>query len=102
MNRPVGVCITQNSRNPTISSAYKWYAFYYFYIVVLSVSVCQKKKKKNSPNNKKEIYNDKYRHTRDRLFGLCWYTTGVKSAPLEVLYVPVQNLFNRCVPHDSY
>jgi hypothetical protein len=44
MNRPVGVCITQNSRNPRISSAYKLYAFYYFYIVVLSVSVCQKKK----------------------------------------------------------
>ena len=68
MNRPVGVCITQNSRNPRISSAYKLYAFYYFYIVVLSVSVCKKKKK--CPNNKKEIYNDKYRHTRDRLFGL--------------------------------
>ena len=96
MNIAVVVCISQNSRNPGISSTYK------FYIVVLSVSVCQKKKKKNSPNNKKEIYNDKYRHTRDRLFGLCWYTTGVKSAPLEVLYVPVQNLFNRCVPHDSY
>jgi hypothetical protein len=26
--------------------------------------------KKNVQNNKKEIYNDKYRHTRDRLFGL--------------------------------
>ena len=26
--------------------------------------------KKKCPNNKKEIYNDKYRHTRDRLFGL--------------------------------
>jgi hypothetical protein len=26
--------------------------------------------KKICPNNKKEIYNDKYRHTRDRLFGL--------------------------------
>ena len=69
MHRPVGVYITQNSRNPRISSAYKLYAFYYFYIVVLSVSVCQKKNKK-CPNNKKEIYNDKYRHTRDRLFGL--------------------------------
>ena len=69
MNRPVDVCITQNSRNPRISSAYKLYAFYYFYIVVLSVSVCQKKK---IPNNKKEIYNDKYRHTKDRLFGLIY------------------------------
>jgi len=29
-----------------------------------------KKKKKKCSNNKKEIYNDKYRHTRDRLFGL--------------------------------
>jgi hypothetical protein len=44
MNRPVGVCITQNSRNPRIFSAYKLYAFYYFYIVVLSVSVCQQQK----------------------------------------------------------
>ena len=26
--------------------------------------------KKKCPNNKKEIYNDKYKHTRDRLFGL--------------------------------
>jgi hypothetical protein len=31
MNRPEGVCITQNARNPRISSAYKLYAFYYFY-----------------------------------------------------------------------
>ena len=55
MNRPVDVCITQNSRNPRISSTYKLYAFYYFYLVVLSVSVCQKKKtKKKWPNNKKE------------------------------------------------
>ena len=68
MNRPVGVCITQNLRNPRISSAYKLYAFYYFYIVVLSVSVSQFFFFK-CPNNKKEIY-DKYRHTRDRLFGL--------------------------------
>ena len=67
MNRLVGVCITQNSGNPRISSTYKLYAFYYFYIVVLSVCV---KKKIKCPNNKKEIYNDKYRHTRDRLFSL--------------------------------
>jgi hypothetical protein len=32
-------------------------------------SVAEKKKKK-CPNNKKEIYNDKYKRTRDRLFGL--------------------------------
>ena len=34
--------------------------------------MCQKKekKRKKGPNNNKEIYNDKYRHTRDRLFGL--------------------------------
>jgi hypothetical protein len=53
LNRPVGVCITQNSRNPRISSAYKLYAFYYFYIVVLSVSVSTKTNK-----NKKNIRND--------------------------------------------
>jgi hypothetical protein len=45
MNRSVVVCITQNSKNPRISSAYKLYAFYYFYIVVLSVEVCQKQNK---------------------------------------------------------
>jgi hypothetical protein len=33
-----------------------------------SVSACQKKKK--------EIYNDKYRHTRDRLFGLHLYLSA--------------------------
>ena len=27
-------------------------------------------KKKKCPNNEKEIYNGKYKHTRDRLFGL--------------------------------
>jgi hypothetical protein len=27
-------------------------------------------KKNIYPNNKKEIYNDRYKHTRDRLFGL--------------------------------
>jgi hypothetical protein len=35
--------------------------------------VWQKKKEKGKskcPNNKKEIYNDKYKHTRDRLLGL--------------------------------
>jgi len=47
MNKPVGVCITQSSRNPRISSVYKLYVFYYFYIVMLSVSVCQKNIKKN-------------------------------------------------------
>ena len=31
--------------------------------------MCQKKKKK-CPNIEKEMYNDKYRHTKDRLFGL--------------------------------
>ena len=36
-------------------------------------TVQKKKKKKKSPNNKKEIY-DKYRHTRDRLFGLAKIT----------------------------
>ena len=63
MNRPVGVCIIQISRNPRISSAYKLYAFYYFYIVVLSVSVWQNVFLKTIINlqviNKTEIYNDK-------------------------------------------
>ena len=46
MNRPVGVCITQISRNTRISGPYKLYAFYYFYIVVLSVSSVQIIKRK--------------------------------------------------------
>ena len=40
-----------------------------FHIVVLSV-VSVAGKKNIYPNNKKEIYNDRYKHTRDRLFGL--------------------------------
>jgi hypothetical protein len=48
MNRPVGVCIIQISRNPRISSAYKLYAFYYFYIVV----ICLRKKKKKIKKKK--------------------------------------------------
>jgi hypothetical protein len=28
--------------------------------------------KKKCPNDKKQIYNDKYKHTRDRLFGLLY------------------------------
>ena len=44
-------------------------------IVLVSIPPCPKvfRKywvKKKFPNNKQEIYNDKYRHTRDRLFGL--------------------------------
>ena len=37
--------------------------------------LCQKKK---CPNNIKEIYNDKYRHTRDRLFSLHMYMTDIR------------------------
>ena len=44
----------------------------FLYSSAFCLSVSKKKQKKNKcPNNKKEIYNDKYRHTRDRLFGLC-------------------------------
>jgi hypothetical protein len=37
---------------------------------IYSSAFCLTVSKKKCPNNKKEIYNDKYRHTRDRLFGL--------------------------------
>ena len=63
MNRPVGVCITQNLRNPRISSTYKLYAFYYFYSSAFCLSVSTKKTTKKCPNtfcNKKKIFNDKY------------------------------------------
>jgi hypothetical protein len=38
-----------------------------------------KKRKKKSQNNKKEICNDKYKHTRDRLFGLHWQKKNKKK-----------------------
>jgi len=42
-----------------------WTFIYFFFYLP------KKNKKINKcPNNKKEIYNDKYKHTRDRLFGL--------------------------------
>jgi hypothetical protein len=43
-----------------------WTFFLLFYFYFFD-TLCVKKK---CPNNKKKIYNDKYRHTRDRLFGL--------------------------------
>jgi hypothetical protein len=39
------------------------FPFYYLDIFFLDTQ------KKICPNNKKDIYNDKYRHTSDRLFG---------------------------------
>jgi hypothetical protein len=89
MNRPVGVCITQNSRNPRISSAYKLYTFYYFYIVVLSVSVCRSKKK--CPNNKKEIYNYQIVHSTKghmAVYGLGYHPQNIiwTEAKLRSIY----------------
>ena len=48
------------------------FPFYYLDIYFFFCHQCGRKKreKKECPNNKKEIYNDKYKHTRDRLFGL--------------------------------
>ena len=47
-------------------------SFLLFGHLFISFFICQKKNKKinKCPNNKNEIYNDKYKHTRDRLFGL--------------------------------
>jgi hypothetical protein len=42
----------------------------FFLLLLYSNAFCVSVSKKKCPNNKKEIYNDKYRHTRDRLFGL--------------------------------
>ena len=46
-------------------------SFLLFEHLFISFFICQKNNKKinKCPNNKKEIY-DKYKHTRDRLFGL--------------------------------
>ena len=41
------------------------------------LELAEKKTKKKRPTNKKEIYNDKYKHTRDRLFGLVVQGTWV-------------------------
>jgi hypothetical protein len=42
------------------------YIFPFYYLDIFFSATLKKK----CPNNKKEIYNDKYKHTRDRLFGL--------------------------------
>ena len=44
---------------------------YFYFFKFISNNKC--------PNNKKEIYNDKYKHTRDRLFGLVFNATMNKS-----------------------
>ena len=55
--------------------------FFHFFF-----SVSKLKKKKKCQNNKKEIYNDKYRHTRDKLFGLGYhYITDSVSKLWEIL-----------------
>ena len=46
----------------------------FFFFCFFFETQCPKKK---CPNNNKEIYNDKYRHTRDRLFGLVYPLTVV-------------------------
>ena len=46
------------------------YIFPVYYLDILFLFLFSWQTKKKCPNNKKEIYNDKYRHTRDRLFGL--------------------------------
>jgi hypothetical protein len=43
------------------------YIFPFYYLDIYSIFFCHTNK---CPNNKKEIYNDKYKHTRDRLLGL--------------------------------
>ena len=58
-----------------------------FLLLLYSSDFClcfkkKKNKKKKCPNNKKEIYNDKYRHTRDRLFGLI---IGLSDSNISVL-----------------
>jgi hypothetical protein len=58
MNTPVGVCITQLEK----SQNFQHIQIACFLLLLYSSAFC--------PNKKKEIYNDKYRHTGDRLFGL--------------------------------
>jgi hypothetical protein len=53
--------------------------------------MCQKKINK-FPNSKKEIYNDKYRHTRDRLFGLWFHQIHTKTD----IYHTVTHLYISC------
>ena len=43
------------------------------------------------PNNKKEIYNDKYKPTRDRLFGLGYCLTFSEQ---HFNYIKEENQFN--------
>ena len=79
MNRPVAVCITQKSQN------FQCIQIVCFLLLLYSSAFClsESKKKFKCPNNKKEIYNDKYRHTRDRLFGL---GLGLCLTPLSTIF----------------
>ena len=59
------------------------------YLSLYISSVAEKKNIKNKcPNNKNEIYNDKYKHTRDRLFDLHYKTmnTMIISYILKFLF----------------
>jgi hypothetical protein len=55
-----------------ISFCVSIFVIIYFLFIILTFFFLNtdKNQKKKCQNNKKEIYNDKYRHTRDRLFGL--------------------------------
>ena len=67
-NRPINlslVCLYLSFKI-YISFFIIWTFFFSFFFQFQSVW----QKKNKCPNNKKEIYNDKYKHTRDRLFGL--------------------------------
>ena len=59
--------------------------------------MCQKKINK-FPNNKKEIYNDKYRHTRDILFGLWFHQIHTKKD----IYHTVTHLYISCSYYFSF
>ena len=51
--------------------------YFLFIIWTFFFGTGRKKKPKKRPTNKKEIYNDKYKHTRDRLFGVMVQGTWV-------------------------
>ena len=65
---------------------YFWHNFFFFKNVQI---IKRKYQKKKCPNIKKEIYNDKYRHTRYRLFGLPQIIRYTSWADLTVLDIKI-------------
>ena len=74
------------------------------FIFVIIYFQCGRKKndKKKCPNNKNEIYNDKYKHTRDRLFDLHYKTMNTMIISYILKFLFNKNVDIRLSAHDAF